>query len=93
MGSRIFKSFEQYQDIMARYQKAQALIEGVEETEMMKTVTFQITDGCNLRCTYCYQINKGTRVMTFETAKRFFDMLVADSYKDDTYVSLKKLLV
>lgn len=89
MGSRIFKSFEQYQDIMARYQKAQALIEGVEETEMMKTVTFQITDGCNLRCTYCYQINKGTRVMTFETAKRFFDMLVADSYKDDTYVSLK----
>ena len=23
-----------------------------------KTVTFQITENCNLACTYCYQINK-----------------------------------
>jgi radical SAM peptide maturase (CXXX-repeat target family) len=83
------KNFEQYQDFIGRLLKAQSRIEGTEEPDMVKTITFQVTDGCNLRCTYCYQINKGKRVMSFETAKEFFDMLVEDSYKDDTYVSLK----
>jgi sulfatase maturation enzyme AslB (radical SAM superfamily) len=32
------------------------------------TVTFQVTDACNLACTYCYQINKGNHRMSFETA-------------------------
>ena len=89
MSSIFFKTFEQYQDYIARLLKAQTLIEGTSEKELLKTITFQLTDGCNLRCTYCYQINKGSRTMTFETAKQFFDMLVEDSYKDDTYVSLK----
>jgi radical SAM peptide maturase (CXXX-repeat target family) len=84
-----FKEFEQYQDFLARILNAQTLFEGTEEQELTKTITFQVTDGCNLRCTYCYQINKGTRVMSFETAKKFFDLLVEDSYKDDTYVSIK----
>ena len=54
-----------------------------------KTITFQVTDDCNLCCTYCYQINKGKRVMSFDVAKKFIDLLIEDSYKDDTYVSLK----
>lgn len=83
------KSFEQYQDYLARLFKAREAYEKTEETDLTKTITFQVTDGCNLRCTYCYQINKGTRVMTFETAKKFFDLIVENSYKDDTYVSLK----
>ena len=40
---------------------------------LSKSVTFQVTDACNLACTYCYQINKGTRKMSFETAKKFVD--------------------
>ena len=86
----IFKTFEQYQDYLGRLLKAQSRVEGVKLTEgQTKTVTFQLTDGCNLCCTYCYQINKGKRVMDFEVAKKFFDLLIEDSYKDDTYVSLR----
>jgi radical SAM peptide maturase (CXXX-repeat target family) len=83
------KRFEQYQDFMGRLLGAQSRVEGLETPDVVKTVTFQVTDGCNLRCTYCYQINKNTRVMSFDVAKQFFDLLIEDSYKDDTYVSIK----
>ena len=98
MDLKNFKDFEQYQDFLSRLLKGQLHYEGKDSilkeltpgSEVsVKTVTFQVTDGCNLRCTYCYQINKGTRVMSFETAKQFFDLLVEDSYKKDTYVSLE----
>lgn len=45
-------------------------------------VTFQVTDGCNLRCSYCYQINKSTHVMTWEVAKQFCDYLLSTSLCD-----------
>ena len=88
MEPKQYKPFEQYQDTISRLLQAQSEIEGTPKTDMVKTITFQLTDGCNLRCTYCYQINKGTRVMSFETAKKFIDLLIEDSYKEDTYVSL-----
>lgn len=47
----------------------------------IKTVTLQVTDDCNLRCTYCYQHNKGHHKMSFETAKKFIDMLLHDELK------------
>lgn len=43
---------------------------------LTKTITFQVTDACNLACTYCYQINKGERVMDLETAKKYVDLLL-----------------
>ncbi len=92
------KVFEQYQDFLARLFAARNNFEGeeeiietceeIKEKTMAKTITFQVTDSCNLRCTYCYQINKGVRIMDFETAKAFVDLLIEDSYKEDTYVSL-----
>lgn len=82
--------FEQYQDFIGRLLGAQARVEGTTVSKHpVKTVTFQVTDDCNLRCTYCYQINKGKRVMTLDTAKKFIDLLIEDSYKEDTFVSLK----
>lgn len=54
----------------------------------IKTITFQVTENCNLCCTYCYQINKSPNIMSFETAKAFIDLLIEDSYKDHTYVSI-----
>lgn len=42
---------------------------------LTRTVTFQVTDKCNLACTYCYQINKSVRRMKFEDAKLFIDKL------------------
>lgn len=83
--------FEQYQDYLGRLLTAQGNFEGIETEDFApaKTVTFQVTDDCNLCCTYCYQINKGKRRMTLDTAKKFIDLIIEDSYKDDTYVSLK----
>ena len=60
-----------------------------DECKKVKTVTFQVTEDCNLCCTYCYQTNKTKNVMPFDIAKKFIDMLIEDSYKDNTYVSLK----
>ena len=41
----------------------------------IKDVTFQVTEDCNLQCTYCYQHNKTHNKMTFETAKKFIDYI------------------
>lgn len=51
---------------------------------LSKEFTFQVTDKCNLACTYCYQINKSTRRMPFETAKIAVDKLLsgADGFGD-----------
>lgn len=69
------KKFEQWQDMLARLYPE---IHGktIEDRILSRTVTFQVTDACNLFCTYCYQINKGIRRMKFETAKKFIDMLL-----------------
>lgn len=48
-------------------------------------ITFQVTDACSLACTYCYQIDKGSSVMPFDTAKEFIDNLFNGKYKG--YVS------
>lgn len=52
----------------------------------VKTITFQVTEDCSLKCSYCYEINKSKKSMSFETAKKFIDMLIEDSYKEDSYV-------
>lgn len=51
---------------------------------LTRTVTFQVTDHCNLACTYCYQINKKTRRMKLEDAKLFIDKLLSgeDGFHD-----------
>lgn len=41
----------------------------------IKDITFQVTDGCNLRCSYCYQKNKQEHFMSFDTAKQFIDYM------------------
>jgi radical SAM peptide maturase (CXXX-repeat target family) len=51
-----------------------------------RTATIQVTDACNLRCTYCYQINKGTNYIDVEMAKKFIDMLLSD---DNEYINTK----
>ena len=42
----------------------------------VRTITFQVTDDCNLCCSYCYQINKGHHKMDFKTAKIFIDKIL-----------------
>lgn len=61
-------------------------------TENVRTITFQITDDCNLCCSYCYQINKGHHKMSFETAKKFIDKLLHNNDLIDNYVKSKNSL-
>lgn len=49
----------------------------------IRNVTLQITDDCCCKCSYCYQINKGHKYMSKETAKKIIDLLFDMWYKND----------
>lgn len=42
------------------------------------TITFQVTEDCNLKCSYCYQTCKSKNKMSIETAKKAIDMILTD---------------
>ena len=90
---------EQFQDwIVGMYPELQTGSEDVEEMRyrvLSRTFTFQVTDACNLACTYCYQINKKTRRMSFETAKVAVDKLLtgADGFGDYVNPSISPAIV
>ena len=45
------------------------------------TLTFCITEDCNLACTYCYMVGKNNkRKMNFDIAKRIVDFVLQDEY-------------
>jgi len=74
----VIKRTEQFQDQLAR------LFPSDDGQKRVRVVTFQVTDACNLRCTYCYQICKSEHRMPFTVAKRFIDMLLdADADSND----------
>ena len=70
------KKFEQYCDKVSRLYPELHHID-YDGRVLSQSVTFQVTDDCNLACTYCYQTHKGKRRMAFETAKKFVDMIIS----------------
>ena len=40
--------------------------------------TINTTEDCNMRCKYCYEINKTPRTIDFDKCKKFIDLLVLD---------------
>lgn len=81
------RRFEQFQDYIARlYPEEHPKGEGFRKT-LSRSVTFQVTDRCSLACKYCYQINKGNRVMSFDTAKKLVDLLLSGEKGMKDYVS------
>ena len=96
------KHIEQYNDTIARlYPELHPAPENQEELNKLKKiahgkdrhltreVTFQVTDRCSLACTYCYQINKGKRRMSFDVAKRFVDLLLSGDKGFKDYVNIE----
>lgn len=82
------RKFEQYQDMIGRlYPELRGDDESVQT--LSRSVTFQVTDKCNLACKYCYQINKGERVMKFSDAKKLIDMLLNSDPRLAGYVDVK----
>lgn len=43
------------------------------------TVTINTTEDCNLRCKYCYEINKKKKTIPIEYCKRFVDLIFSDN--------------
>lgn len=49
---------------------------GSWRNESAQTLTFIVTEDCNLRCKYCYVTHKSSMArMSFETAKKFIDYI------------------
>ena len=40
--------------------------------------TINTTENCNLRCKYCYEINKNEKTIDFEKCKKFIDLVFSD---------------
>ena len=72
------------------YSQTLPLLYPEEGKGMAKTVTFQVTDACNLACKYCYQINKGHRKMSFEVAKKFIDLILSGEKGFKEYIDPDK---
>ena len=79
--------FEQWQDMIGRLYPE--LSNSGDVRKLSRTITFQVTDECNLCCTYCYQINKGKRRMKFEYAKKLIDMLLSGDPRLGGYVDVE----
>lgn len=65
----------QFDDIVAKMFLARA--GEYKDSNAAITVTFQVTDACNLACSYCYQINKHNNRMSWDTARKIVDWLLA----------------
>lgn len=80
--------FEQYSDSISRlYPELHQEKDENGKLPLSKSFTFQVTDACNLACSYCYQINKGVRVMNFEDAKNVIDLLLAGEKNFNSYLN------
>ena len=59
------------------------LFENDTGISVCRNVTLQITNQCNLRCSYCYEHNKKCGSMDIYTAKKCIDILL-DMYENNT---------
>lgn len=78
---------EPYQDMLARLYPPETPEELSINCSAAKDITFQVTDACNMACSYCYQHNKGHHSMSFEVAKKFIDMLLDADERTNTYIT------
>lgn len=72
-----------YNDLIIKY------FQDKDPNVKCRNVTFQVTDDCCLKCSYCYQINKDHHMMTIETAKKIVDLLfkMYDEDKPDAFIN------
>lgn len=53
----------------------------------VRTITIQVTEDCNMACTYCYQHCKTSKMLSFETAKKFIDLILDSDERSSKYVT------
>lgn len=47
-----------------------------------RNITFQVTNACNLRCSYCYEHHKGTERMSIETGRKIVDYAILKNVEE-----------
>ena len=62
---------------------------GVNGTSV-KDITIQVTEDCNLKCSYCYQHNKTSKVLDIKTGKKFIDLILESDEKSSKYIQSRK---
>lgn len=55
-----------------------------------RDITFQVTEACNMACTYCYQHNKTPDSMSFETGRKFIDLILASDERTSCYIKSRE---
>lgn len=83
----------QYQDWIAKCFPDEVVADETGENNMARTFTFQVTDKCNLACTYCYQINKGVRRLSVDTAKKIVDDILSGAHGFEQYLDGCKAII
>lgn len=61
------------------------MIQNIRQKEGLN-ITINTTEDCNMRCKYCYEINKCARSIDFEKCKKFIDLLMSD----ENYLGLEE---
>lgn len=81
-----------YGDSITRLYHDQQKVEMKIGGSHVMDITLQVTDDCNMNCSYCYQHNKGHNKMSFETAKQFIDMMLSCNDQIKGYINTDELL-
>lgn len=87
MDGRKRRHIEQYQDMVARLMPERHTPRADGARVLSRTVTFQVTEDCNLACTYCYQGHKTKKAMSWATAKKAVDMLLSATEENNPYIN------
>lgn len=81
--------FEQFSDFIHRIYDGNVVLD-INGSHVMN-ITMQVTDDCNMKCTYCYQHNKGKHKMSYVTATKFIDMILDGGKKTENYMDSNKM--
>lgn len=73
-------------DEYAEYVRQLFSFDGEPNMQTARAITFQVTDDCTLRCSYCYEHHKACRGMNLETGRRIVDQLL-DLYEKGVRIS------
>ena len=61
------ESYENYISRLFPEERGEMKIGG----NFVRNITFQVTENCNMACTYCYQHDKTPKMMTNDGADKF----------------------
>ena len=62
-------------------------IDKTKQCALIPHITFQVTEDCDLKCSYCYQINKTSNILHIEDAYELIEMLLHNNKGIEKYLN------